>query len=1020
MMFASFPDKPDHDALEREVLALWEREATFAKMRAKNADGPRFSFVDGPVTANRDVLGVHTAWGRTLKDVFQRYKALRGYHQRYQNGFDCQGLWIEVGVERSLGLNSKREIEEFGLAEFARRCREVVAKSSHALTEGSIRLGQWMDWGKDYFTFSDTNIEYIWRFLAILHESDRLYVGHRSTEWCPRCGTSISAHELHGHYEDRIDPSLYVRFPLLDREGEWIVVWTTTPWTLPANVAAAVNPDADYGLLDDGEWVACALFPDDHFRSVVKGAELVGLRYGGPFDTLGPGSSVEHRVIPWDDVALDTGTGIVHIAPGCGGEDFELSKVHDLDVLTPVDESGRFYPEYGWLHGLSTVEAAEQIVGDLGDRGLLVRSETAEHSYPFCWRCHTPLIFRLSDDWFIAVDELRQQLLDANATVEWTPAYMGKRMDDWLRNMGDWNISRRRYYGLPLPFYPCGCGHLNVIGSRAELEQRALGGLDQLEELRRPWIDAVQIACAECGEPVTRVEEVGDVWLDAGIVPFSTLGWQSPEYVPEGYATGAAKGLTTADLPDHATWEEWFPADWVSEMREQIRLWFYSQLFMSVVLTGRAPFRKVLGYEKMLDETGREMHSSWGNTIDAPDAFARMGADVMRWQYCAQPPDRNLLFGFGPAQEIKGRLLTLWNSAKFLADYGAIESFRPTYADLDNSGPAVDLQPLDRWLVERTAQLVEEAQGGYERWLTVDVTRAFDAYVDDLSNWYIRRSRRRFWEGDETALRTLWFGLVQGLRVISPVMPFLAEHLWQALVADVAEDAPASVFLAGWPEARAPDAGLLAEVAELRAVVALGHKARSAAGLKLRQPLRRIVVEGAPLAAAHADEISEELRVKEVELGHVDAELRVKPHLPVLGPKLGKELGAVRAALQSGDFEDLGGGRFRAAGHELGPDEVLVERAGKEGWAVAGADGVTVALETAVDDELALEGRVYELIHRVNSMRKDAGLELTDRVKLTLPAGDGDLLQHTDWIAKETLAVEVEVGAGDAPAINVV
>ena len=1020
MMFASFPDKPDHDALEREVLALWEREATFAKMRAKNADGPRFSFVDGPVTANRDVLGVHTAWGRTLKDVFQRYKALRGYHQRYQNGFDCQGLWIEVGVERSLGLNSKREIEEFGLAEFARRCREVVAKSSHALTEGSIRLGQWMDWGKDYFTFSDTNIEYIWRFLAILHESDRLYVGHRSTEWCPRCGTSISAHELHGHYEDRIDPSLYVRFPLLDREGEWIVVWTTTPWTLPANVAAAVNPDADYGLLDDGEWVACALFPDDHFRSVVKGAELVGLRYGGPFDTLGPGSSVEHRVIPWDDVALDTGTGIVHIAPGCGGEDFELSKVHDLDVLTPVDESGRFYPEYGWLHGLSTVEAAEQIVGDLGDRGLLVRSETAEHSYPFCWRCHTPLIFRLSDDWFIAVDELRQQLLDANATVEWTPAYMGKRMDDWLRNMGDWNISRRRYYGLPLPFYPCGCGHLNVIGSRAELEQRALGGLDQLEELRRPWIDAVQIACAECGEPVTRVEEVGDVWLDAGIVPFSTLGWQSPEYVPEGYATGAAKGLTTADLPDHATWEEWFPADWVSEMREQIRLWFYSQLFMSVVLTGRAPFRKVLGYEKMLDETGREMHSSWGNTIDAPDAFARMGADVMRWQYCAQPPDRNLLFGFGPAQEIKGRLLTLWNSAKFLADYGAIESFRPTYADLDNSGPAVDLQPLDRWLVERTAQLVEEAQGGYERWLTVDVTRAFDAYVDDLSNWYIRRSRRRFWEGDETALRTLWFGLVQGLRVISPVMPFLAEHLWQALVADVAEDAPASVFLAGWPEARAPDAGLLAEVAELRAVVALGHKARSAAGLKLRQPLRRIVVEGAPLAAAHADEISEELRVKEVELGHVDAELRVKPHLPVLGPKLGKELGAVRAALQSGDFEDLGGGRFRAAGHELGPDEVLVERAGKEGWAVAGADGVTVALETAVDDELALEGRVYELIHRVNSMRKDAGLELTDRVNLTLPAGDGDLLQHTDWIAKETLAVEVEVGAGDAPAINVV
>ena len=724
-------------------------------------------------------------------------------------------------------------------------------------------------------------------------------------------------------------------------------------------------------------------------------------------------------MIPWDDVALDTGTGIVHIAPGCGGEDFELSKVHELDVLAPVDEAGRFYPEYGWLHGLSTVEAAEQIVGDLGDRGLLVRAETSEHSYPFCWRCHTPLIFRLSDDWFIAVDELRQPLLDANATVEWTPGYMGKRMDDWLRNMGDWNISRRRYYGLPLPFYPCACGHLNVIGSRAELEERALGGLDQLEELRRPWIDAVQVRCEACGEAVQRVEEVGDVWLDAGIVPFSTLGWENPEYLPEGYATGAARGLTTADLPDHATWEQWFPADWVSEMREQIRLWFYSQLLMSVALTGRAPFRKVLGYEKMLDEHGKEMHGSWGNMIDAEDAFARMGADVMRWQYCAQPPDRNLLFGFGPAQEIKRRLLTLWNSAKFLGDYGAIESFQPVYADLERGGPDGDLQPLDRWLVERTAQLVSEAEAGYERWLTVDVTRAFDAYVDDLSNWYIRRSRRRFWDGDETALRTLWFGLVQGLRVISPVMPFLAEHLWQALVADVVEGAPRSVFLAGWPEARPADALLLAEVAELRRVVALGHGARSASGLKLRQPLRRIVVEGAPLAAAHADEIAEELRVKEVEFGHVDAELRVKPNLPVLGPKLGKELGAVRAALQAGEFEELGGGRFRVAGHELGPEEVLVERAGKDGWAVAGEDGITVALDTAVDEGLAREGRVYELIHRVNSMRKDAGLELTDRITLTIPGDDRDLLEHADWIARETLAVMLEVSDADAPTIQV-
>jgi isoleucyl-tRNA synthetase len=1015
-MFAPLPDKPDHDALERGILDVWADERTFEQVRAKNAEGPRFSFVDGPVTANKG-LAVHTAWGRTLKDVFQRYKALRGYHQRYQNGFDCQGLWIEVGVEKSLGLNSKREIEEYGLAAFARKCREVVVWSSQELTEGSIRLGQWMDWGKDYFTFSDTNIEYIWRFLRIVHERGWLYLGHRSTEWCPRCGTSISAHELHGHYEERTDPSLEVRFRLRDRPGESVAVWTTTPWTLPANVAAAVKPDAAYGRLETGDWVAVALYPKEKFVETLTGADMVGWRYAGPFDALGPGAGVEHRVIPWEEVALDTGTGIVHIAPGCGSEDFELSRRHGLDVLTPVDENGRFYPEYGWLHGISTVEAAEQIVGDLEERGLLVSATTTTHSYPYCWRCHTPLIFRLSDDWFISVGELRPQLLAANATVEWTPAYMGKRMDDWLQNMGDWNISRRRYYGLPLPFYPCSCGNLNVIGSRRELEARATGGLEQLEELRRPWIDEVRIRCEACDAEIERIPEVGDVWLDAGIVPFSTLGWQSETYEPEGYATGAARGLTTADLPDHATWEQWFPADWVSEMREQIRLWFYSQLLMSVALVGRAPFRKVLGYEKMLDERGREMHGSWGNMIDAPEAFARMGADVMRWQYCAQPPDRNLLFGFGPAHEIQRKLLTLWNSAKFLVDYGNIESFVPRYDELE-SGPSDGLTVLDRWLVARTAQLVEEATAGYERWLTVDVIRAFEGFVDDLSNWYIRRSRRRFWDGDELALRTLWHALAQALRVISPVMPFLSEHLWRTL-AGPCERAPASVFLAGWPEPAAADTALLAEIADVRRVVGLGHQARQASGLKVRQPLRRLVVEGAPLARAHAAEIAEELRVKTVEFAVVKATgLHVKPNLRVLGPKLGKELGPVRAALQAGEFEELAGGRFRVLGHELEPSEVLVERSGKEGWAVAALDGVVVALDTTIDDELVREMRVYELIHRVNSMRRDAGLELTDRIALRIPAADGDLLEHARWIARETLALSVEVAEGDAPMIE--
>ncbi len=1010
-IFTSFPDKPDHNLLELEILERWEREGTFEKLRELNRGGPKFSFVDGPVTANK-TLAVHTAWGRTLKDVFQRYKALRGFEQRYQNGWDCQGLWIEVGVERELGLNSKRDIEAYGLEEFARKCREKVIWSAEELTRGCIRLGQWMDWGNDYFTFSDTNIEYIWRFLKLMHERGFLYKGHRSTEWCPRCGTSISQHELSqaGVYQDKTDPSLFVRFPLLERDGESLVVWTTTPWTLPANVAAAVEPGAEYGLRDNGEWVAVARYPDDRFVQRVRGEELVGLRYRGPFDDLVPAAGVEHRVIPWHEVSLEEGTGIVHIAPGAGQEDFELGRIHELPVLSPVDESGRFYDTYGWLHGLSTIEAADQIVGRLAETGSLLEAGSYRHRYPHCWRCDTPLIWRVTDDWLLAVDELRPALLAANETVEWTPAYMGLRMADWLRNMGDWNISRRRYFGLPLPFYPCSCGHLNVIGSKRELEERAVSGLDQLEELHRPWIDEVVISCDACGDEVRRIPEVGDVWLDAGIVPFSTLGWENPEWVESGYATGASRGISGADLPDRAYWEEWFPANWVSEMREQIRLWFYSQLFMSVALVGRAPFERVLGYEKMLDERGREMHGSWGNMIEAEDAFARMGADVIRWQCAAQPSNQSMLFGFGPAHEIKRRLLTLWNSVRFFVDYANIADWTPEW-EVASSAPSGDLQPLDRWLVARTDALVHETTAAYEGWLTPNVVRAFDAFVEDLSNWYIRRSRRRFWDGDPTAFATLWYALVQAVRVVAPVTPFLADHLFRRLTAP-AQGAPESVHLAGWPQPAPLEGELLAEIADLRRVVDLGRQARSSVGVALRQPLRTLVVDGASRAEGHAGEIADELRVLDVVFGAVDAtQLHVKPHLPVLGPKLGKELAAVRAALAAGEFEELPDGGFLAAGHELAADEVLVERRGKEGWAIAAEDGITVALDAQLDDELRQLGRVYDLIHRVNSKRKDEGFELVDRIALTLPATDAELLEHSEWIARETLAVSVEVGS---------
>jgi isoleucyl-tRNA synthetase len=1023
MTFGKLPSVPDHVALEHEVLEWWERERTFEELRDLNRGGPTFSFLDGPITAN-GAMGVHHAWGRTLKDVFQRYKALRGFEQRYQNGFDCQGLWVEVNVERALGLNSKREIEEYGLAAFADKCIESVATHSEVITEQSRRLGMWMDWDNDYYTFSDTNIEYIWRFLQTVHERGWLYMGHRSNVWCPRCGTSISQHELIGSYEDRSDPSLYVRFPLLDRDGEALMIWTTTPWTLPANVAAAVKPDAEYVKLEDGEWVARDLLEalplvDKTVAASARGEELVGRRYEGPYDAISAQQGVEHRVIPWDDVTLEEGTGIVHIAPGCGAEDFELARVHDLPVLTPVDEAGRFYEDYGWLRGVSTTESAEQIIGELGERGRLVDAGEIVHRYPVCWRCHTPLIFRIVDEWFISCDEIRQQMLDANATVEWTPEFYGKRMDDWLRNMGDWNISRKRYFGLPLPLYPCAsCEHLNVIGSRAELERRAVRGLDQLRELHRPWIDEVTISCEQCDGEVRRIPEVGDAWLDAGIVAFSTLGWQNRESIPEGYSTGAARGLSGADLPDRAYWEQWFPADWVSEMREQIRLWFYSLMFMSVTLDGRAPYRRVLAYEQLRDETGRPMHKSWGNAIESGEAMERMGADVMRFLYADHPPHQNLNFGYGPANDVKRRLLTFWNSVSFFVLYANIEGFRPMLADLER-GPEVELRALDRWLLARTQQLVTEATDAFERYWTPDITGAWERFVDDLSNWYIRRSRRRFYGDDQAAFRTLWVALVQSTRVIAPVMPFLAEHLWRNLVASAVENAPQSVFLAGWPEpvAALADEALVAEVDETRRVVELGRKARDSARIKHRQPLRRLLFEGAPLAERHLDEIGDELRVKEASVGFPEARFRLKPNLPVLGPRLGKQIPAIREAMERYDIAELPSGRYRVGEFELAPEEVIFEglEPVEEGWAFALEDGTRVALDTTVDAELELEGRVFDLVHQLNTMRKDAGLELTDRIRVTLPASQAELLErYRERIAEEVLAVEIEANGGAA------
>jgi isoleucyl-tRNA synthetase len=1023
--FAPVPKQPDHVGIEHAALDRWDSEQTFQQLREQNRGGSTYSFIDGPITANNP-MGVHHAWGRTLKDVWQRYHAMLGEDQRYQNGFDCQGLWVEVEVEKALGLNSKPEIENYGLDRFARACRDRVAEYAGVQTAQSRRLGQWMDWDRSYFTMSDTNISYIWGFLKECQDRGWLYRGHRSMPWCPRCGTSLSQHELIDSYREIGHPSLYVRLPLSGRSGEYLVVWTTTPWTLPANVAAAVDPDADYARVETSSGTAyVAQSRLEHIPvsgrvlGTVKGSELVGLGYEGPFDSLPAQQGVEHRVVAWDEVSMDEGTGIVHIAPGCGAEDFELGQREGLATILPVDESGAFYDGFGWLHGRHTADAAQSIVEELGQGGKLVEAGEITHRYPVCWRCGTELIYRLVDEWFIRSDDVREPMIEAARQVEWTPPQYGKRMEDWLRNMGDWCISRKRYWGLPLPFYFCPDGHMTVISSRQELADRATSSIDGLDELHRPWIDGITISCAECGKEAERLLDVGDCWLDAGIVPFSTMGWRSPEFVERGYATGAAEGVTIADLPSHHDWEVWFPADWVSEMREQIRLWFYSMLFMSVALVGKSPYRRVLCYERANDETGRPMHKSWGNAIWFDDAVEKMGADVMRWMFAGQTPSQNMNFGYGPANEVKRRLLTLWNTYNFFVLYASIDDFQPRYETLADGPDRSIARPLDRWLVAVTQSLVAECRAALDAYDSPRLVRAVEAYVDDLSNWYVRLSRARYWKSEDAddkraAYETLWYALVQVVRVVAPVMPFLADELWQNLVRNVCPDAPASVHLSGYPavdEALA-DAALVDEMASVRSVVRLGREARSAANVKLRQPLAEVIVATDDAArrehvARHVDVVAGELGVKAVRLAtsaEEFAEVEVMPLLKVLGPKYGRDLGMIRGLLRENEFT-LADGAVRVGDWTLEPGEFELRTRAREGFSVLDGDGFAVALDTDITPELALEGEARDLIRSIQEMRREAGLEVTDRIRLSHPPGPvWD--QHGDWIAGETLAVE--------------
>ena len=1095
-MFRPVTAKPDLVAQEHETLALWRDRQTFARLRAQNADGPRWSFLDGPITANNP-MGVHHAWGRTYKDVFQRFHAMLGEAQRWQNGFDCQGLWVEVNVERDLGFTSKRDIEAYGIAEFVSLCKQRVLTYAARQTEQSIRLGMWMDWndpdelrrlrdllaenpaqpatingvdgpvtdsvemlvgrlgmpdvGGSYFTFSNENNDLIWGFLAECHRRGWIYKGHDTMPWCARCGTGLSEMEMNEGYADREDPGLTVLFPLLERPGEALLVWTTTPWTLTSNVAAAVGPNLTYVRVRQGDrifWLAkgtlkTALKGPFETLEERPGADLVGWHYVGPYDDLPavrkafaagtrdePNAPYRHRIVAWNEVGEDEGTGIVHVAPGCGSEDFKLGTELGLPVIAPLDESGIIVGGFGSLTGRDVRDVSEPIVEHLKREDRFYRLEPYHHRYPHCWRCQTPLVFRLVDEWFISMGpvydkprseltkaevdaSLRYQIMEVVDQIRWIPGFGYERELDWLINMRDWMISKKRYWGLALPIYDCpACGTVEVIGGRDELEEMAAEGWETFagHTPHRPFVDAVKIRCRSCGTRVERIKDVGNPWLDAGIVPFSTIHFrEDPEF-----------------------WAKWYPADFITEsFPGQFRNWFYSMLAMGTVLRREPPFKTIFGYALVIGEDGRPMHKSWGNAIDFDEASERMGVDVMRWLYTTARPEENIRFGWHAADEARRRLLVLWNVYAFFVTYARLAGWTPSQEIGVAVGEVgVNSRPaLDRWILSRVAGLAATMERELADYDALEGMRAVDEFIEDLSTWFLRRSRDRMRAGAdpadrEAAFATLHGALVVLARVVAPVLPFLAETIYQNLVAAVDPSKPDSVHLTRWPTAETAalrDEPLERSMDVAMRAVELVRTLRAQAGLKTRQPIARLwlALPGGELVERDAllALVAAEVNVKAIELIGDESELverRVKVLLPKVGKRLGSKIPEVMSAARDGHFEIHQDGSVTLAGITLAANEVEIQASPKPGTAVAHDQGLVAVIDTELTPELIAEGDARELQRAIQDLRKEAGLALDDRIEVWIDGLPAAVEPHLPGVGVETLADAIRVGRPEA------
>jgi len=1012
-------------ALEKEMLDYWRDSEIFAKTLEQSQDRPRFSFNEGPPTANGKP-GIHHVLARAFKDIFPRYKTMRGYYVPRKAGWDTHGLPVEHEVEKELGIFDKKEIEEkVGVAEFTKRCRESVMRYIGDWEKMTERMGFWVNLDEAYYTLDNTYIESVWSLLKNIWDKDLIYRGYKVVPYDPRIGATLSSHELAQGYKEVEDPSITVRFKIAGEDNTSFLVWTTTPWTLPSNLALAVGVDIDYSycevVVDENretlvvaEALREAVMRDlEHSVSkTVKGSELVGMRYERLFDYLEVESEDAFQVFAADFVSTEDGTGIVHTAPAYGVDDLALGQANNLPVVHSVDLGGLFIDAVEPVAGLFFKDADKPLIRILKERGILFRSERYKHNYPFGWRTGDPIIYYAKHAWYIRTSRFRDRMTELNKTIKWVPEHIRDgRFGNWLENNVDWALSRERFWGTPLPVWTDGDGEYEMIGSVAELEELSGQSLTELD-LHRPAID--EITFERGGKIWQRVPEVIDCWFDSGAMPYAQ--WHYP--------------FESKDI-----FEEHSPADYICEAIDQTRGWFYSQHAIATLVSDSVAFRNCICLNLIVDKDGKKMSKSVGNIIDPYDVFDSVGADALRWYFLARlSPDVPKRISVEIVADVASSFInTFWNTYSFFVLYARIDD-----VDLSQHIAVEDRPEIDRWALALTHQTITTATEALDNYDAKTAGEAIELFVDQLSNWYVRRNRRRFWkstdpEDKRAAYLTLYECLIAAHKMMAPFVPFLAENVYQNLVRGKDADAPESVHMADWPVAdpACKNDELLFDIDVVQKVVRLGREARNESGVRTRQPLSRLLVRApndraARALTAHQDQVLEELNIKNVEFIARDADIvnyRIKPNLPKLGKEgHGKNLPAIRKALEDADGKAIAGAVARGESYTLAfpggevtltGEDVLIETSSAKGYACAEDVGYLAALDTSLSDALVDEGMAREIVRSVQDARKQAGLEVADRIRLGVSGSaaiEKALATHRDYVMAETLAIEWSVG----------